>query len=83
MFDVNNRRCWRAALLVLVIVTAGSALTAAPAWAQDGNRPARLDLPSGLGGVGGPEQWTSPEGLTSALQVLLLLTVISLAPRCC
>ena len=30
--------------------------------------------------LGGPEQWTSPEGLSSALQVMLLLTVISLAP---
>ncbi len=29
---------------------------------------------------GGPEQWTSPEGLTSTLQVMVLLTVISLAP---
>ncbi len=29
---------------------------------------------------GGPEEWTSPEGLTSSLQVLLLLTVLSLAP---
>jgi flagellar biosynthetic protein FliP len=28
----------------------------------------------------GPEQWTSPEGLSSALQVMLLLTVISMAP---
>ena len=34
-------------------------------------------LPSG---IGGPEQWTSPEGLTSTLQVMILLTVISLAP---
>ena len=34
-------------------------------------------LPSGMGG---PEQWTSPEGLSSTLQVMLLLTVISLAP---
>ena len=32
----------------------------------------------GLGG--GPESWTSPEGLSSSLQVLLLLTVLSLAP---
>jgi len=30
--------------------------------------------------AGGPEQWTSPEGLTSSLQVMLLLTVLSLAP---
>ena len=29
---------------------------------------------------GGPESWTSPEGLSSSLQVLLLLTVLSLAP---
>jgi len=30
--------------------------------------------------MGGPQQWTSPEGLSSALQVMLLLTVLSLAP---
>ncbi|MEM9587244.1 MAG: flagellar type III secretion system pore protein FliP [Planctomycetota bacterium] len=29
---------------------------------------------------GGPERWTSPEGLASSLQVMLLLTVLSLAP---
>lgn len=34
-------------------------------------------LPSG---IGGPQQWTSPEGLSSTLQVMILLTVISLAP---
>jgi flagellar biosynthetic protein FliP len=28
----------------------------------------------------GPETWTSPEGLRSSLQVMLLLTVLSLAP---
>lgn len=28
----------------------------------------------------GPEAWTSPRGLTSTLQVMLLLTVLSLAP---
>ena len=37
----------------------------------------QLELPAGLGN---PQQWTSPEGLSSALQVMLLLTVISLAP---
>jgi len=31
-------------------------------------------------GIGGPQQWTSPEGLSSTLQVMILLTVISLAP---
>jgi flagellar biosynthesis protein FliP len=31
-------------------------------------------------GLGGPKDWTSPQGLASTLQILLLLTVISLAP---
>lgn len=35
---------------------------------------------SALFGLGGPEEWTSPERLSSSLQVMLLLTVISLAP---
>ncbi len=30
--------------------------------------------------AGGPERWTSPEGLSSSLQIVLLLTVVSLAP---
>jgi len=29
---------------------------------------------------GGPGEWTSPEGFNSALQIMLLLTVLSLAP---
>ncbi len=29
---------------------------------------------------GGPENWTSPEGLSGSLQAMLLLTVLSLAP---
>jgi flagellar biosynthetic protein FliP len=36
-----------------------------------------IELPFGLGG---PDEWTSPEGLSSTLQMLLLLTVVSLAP---
>ncbi len=31
-------------------------------------------------GLGGPSDWTSPQGLASTLQVMLLLTVVSLAP---
>ena len=42
------------------------------------NQPLDLNLPEGLSA--GPEGWTSPEGLSSTLQVLLLLTVLSLAP---
>jgi flagellar biosynthetic protein FliP len=30
--------------------------------------------------LGGPEKWTSPEGLSSTLQMILLMTVVSLAP---
>ena len=30
--------------------------------------------------LGGPERWLSPQGLSGSLQVLLLLTVLSLAP---
>jgi flagellar biosynthesis protein FliP len=44
---------------------------------ETSGEPARLELP---GGLGSPDRWTSPEGLASALQVMLLLTVISLAP---
>lgn len=39
------------------------------------------DDPEGLlTGIGTPEEWTKPERLSSTLQVMLLLTVISLAP---
>lgn len=31
-------------------------------------------------GVGGPGEWTKPERLSSTLQIMLLLTVVSLAP---
>jgi flagellar biosynthetic protein FliP len=31
-------------------------------------------------GIGGPEEWLSPEGISSAVQMLLLLAVVSLAP---
>jgi flagellar biosynthetic protein FliP len=50
-----------------------------PAGAQDApNNPLTMKLPDGL--AAGPEQWASPEGLSSSLQVMLLLTVLSLAP---
>ena len=42
------------------------------------NRPLAIQMPQGL--AAGPEGWTSPEGLSSAIQVMLLLTVLSLAP---
>ena len=42
------------------------------------NQPLSLEVPEAL--AGGPDQWPSPEGLSSAIQVMLLLTVLSLAP---
>jgi flagellar biosynthetic protein FliP len=61
------------ALLGLSLVVADTA-----AAQETSSQALKLELPAGI--AGGPDQWTSPEGLTSALQVMLLLTVISLAP---
>src|SRR5688572_1790801 len=52
------------------------ALPSTPACAQTAASGPTL-LPQGLGG---PQQWSSPEGISSTLQVMLLLTVVSLAP---
>jgi flagellar biosynthesis protein FliP len=65
--------------LLCMTVALSSVLFVGSAAAQDApNRGVKIELPAGI--AGGPEQWTSPEGLSSALQVMLLLTVISLAP---
>lgn len=66
-----------------IFVLALFAILAQPmhtAWSQErgANSPARVELPNMLSG--GPTAWTSPEGLTSALQIMLTLTVVSLAP---
>lgn len=54
------------------------ALAAGPAHAQTvGAGRSLVTLP---GTIGGPQQWTSAEGISSTLQVMLLLTVVSLAP---
>ncbi len=70
----DNVSLFLAAIAVLAILSAVS-----PALAQESpNSPARVELPGMLSG--GPTVWTSPEGLTSTIQVMLLLTVLSLAP---
>jgi flagellar biosynthesis protein FliP len=49
------------------------------AWADGpSNHPLSIQVPDGL--AGGPNQWTSPMGISSTIQVMLLLTVLSLAP---
>jgi flagellar biosynthetic protein FliP len=67
-----GRRGDRAPIRVLLWVL----LIAAPAMAQS-EAPAAALLPQG---IGGPADWTSPQGLASTLQIMLLLTVVSLAP---
>lgn len=54
---------------------------AAPAFAQApdlSNTPASVQIPETL--AGGPASWTAPERLSGTLQIMLLLTVLSLAP---
>ena len=63
---------WSAVLLALLALWS-------PATAQEApNSPLSIEVPKSL--AGGPEEWTSPQGLSSTLQVMLLLTVLSLAP---
>ena len=67
-------RRFRSPALALV----GLLLLATVAGAQTANQPGALEPPGLLNG--GPQQWTSPDGIGGALQVMLLLTVLSLAP---
>ena len=66
----------RASLFLGIVCLCAGTLQAQES--ESANRPANLDLPAVL--AGGPETWTSPERLTSTLQIMLLLTVLSLAP---
>ncbi len=61
----------RTLLVVTIFLVAGDV-----AFSQTALSPSAL-LPNNLGG---PQQWTSPDGLTSSIQIMLLLTVVSLAP---
>jgi flagellar biosynthesis protein FliP len=63
--------------LVVCLVLCASAVAADPP-SQTTNQAASLGLPEGL--LAGPKAWTSPEGLGSSLQVMLLLAMLSLAP---
>jgi flagellar biosynthetic protein FliP len=67
----------RRQLLLQVAGTMVAALAlAAPTMAQTSG-PITSLIPKG---IGGPADWTSPQGLASTLQIMLLLTVVSLAP---
>jgi flagellar biosynthetic protein FliP len=69
-----SRVCFAIRWTVMLVALAAPAV--AQAQTVSTGRSA-LPLPAGLGG---PQQWTSPEGISSTLQVMLLLTVVSLAP---
>ena len=71
---------WRRAWPLLVAIAALLLLFAAPTigWAQERSQAVPGPVQNLL--QDGPQQWTSPEGLSSALQVVLVLTVLSLAP---
>jgi flagellar biosynthesis protein FliP len=69
------RRSFAAVALVAVAATGP-----ASALAQTAAAGPSLSLPGIAEGIGGPQQWASPEGISSTLQVMLLLTVVSLAP---
>lgn len=69
---------WRRRLAWILVLAAMVSLMS-PATAQElANQPLTLKLPDGL--AAGPQQWTSPQGLSSTIQIMLLLTVLSLAP---
>ncbi len=77
------RRRWQTSRTRHVLAWLAVALAVVCAWspatAQDPSRqPLTASVPKGL--AGGPGEWTSPAGLSSTLQVMLLLTVLSLAP---
>jgi flagellar biosynthetic protein FliP len=62
-----------------VLVAVAWLCVCSPAVAQDvSNEPLKIEVPEGLSA--GPKLWTSPKGLSSTIQVMLLLTVLSLAP---
>jgi flagellar biosynthetic protein FliP len=81
--QIANCRAWssrliaRAVVLVLTLLFASLAPTNARAG-DAGSKPIALGVPQDFSG--GPEKWASPEGLSATIQVVLLLTVLSLAP---
>ncbi len=66
------------ALLLLACLGFSAAAKAEKAVSPPANQSLSMNLPDGL--TAGPKGWTSPEGLSSTLQVMFLLTVLSLAP---
>jgi flagellar biosynthesis protein FliP len=68
----------RIIIYTLAVLSCMSLFGAAPAQ-EAPNQPMSIKMPESLASTG-PQTWTSPEGLSSTIQVMLLLTVLSLAP---
>ncbi|HEY4308136.1 MAG TPA: flagellar type III secretion system pore protein FliP [Pirellulales bacterium] len=79
-FVKTTHRGWCAARpWLLAVVAVACAFSARAVLAEEGaNAPGSLQLPASL--LAGPEEWTSPEGLSSTIQVMLVMSVMSLAP---
>jgi flagellar biosynthetic protein FliP len=75
--EAPRRHAIRAVLMIAIVLFAGALGVERTLAAETPGDLSKIELPLGLGG---PEKWTSPEGLTSALEMMLLLTVVSLAP---
>ncbi len=71
------KRAFYALLLLACLGLVGS-VAAAETASPPANQSLSVGLPDRL--TAGPKDWTSPEGLGSTLQVVVLLTVLSLAP---
>jgi flagellar biosynthetic protein FliP len=78
----RTRQQRRIATGLAAAVAAALWLIAPPAAMAQEIAEAQAAAPANPGGflTAGPEVWTSPEGLSSSLQIVLLLTVLSLAP---
>jgi len=84
---VNCRTGVAAVLLLCVLLASGTVWAQSPGISPPAEiaapaSPPLPALPDPLAEAlrGGPESWTSPQRLSSTLQVMLLLTVLSLAP---
>ena len=65
-------------LLLLGCLIANNAVLGAEAPTAPAIQPSAFGIPEGL--AAGPKGWTSPDGLSSTLQTMVLLSVLSLAP---
>ena len=75
-----NIRRHRSALRLFAAIVLLAALALAPSTALAQTSAAGPSLLPNMDAIGGPQQWASPQGISSSIQVMLLLTVVSLAP---